>query len=204
MIIGPESVTVRNNNFSPLWKELCSDCDSAIALLAGRASYINMWSTLAFGENKENSADPHDYCLANFVEQYAAGWANKPSGLKMINNMSILISIITKAIITVPFGSVHYHGYLQATSHSHTHPVLALWSYSRYVLESRFGCVCVWHWLCESAEAHVAGLALLPATQWGSATSCLAPTTHSCFIPKLASLSYTGQDKMYTSCNIIK
>lgn len=33
MLIGVESVTVRNNNFSLRWKELCSDCDNAIALL---------------------------------------------------------------------------------------------------------------------------------------------------------------------------
>lgn len=85
-----------------------------------------MWSTFAFGENKENSADPHDYCLANFVEECAAGWANKLSGLKMINNMPILISISTKAIMTIPFGSVRYHGYHQAPSLSNTHPVLAL------------------------------------------------------------------------------
>ncbi|KAI4811746.1 hypothetical protein KUCAC02_014622, partial [Chaenocephalus aceratus] len=47
----------------------------------------------------------------------------------------------------------------------------------------------------QKTETHVAGLALLPATQRGSATSCLAPTTHSCFIPKLTSLSFTGQDE---------
>lgn len=85
-----------------------------------------MVNTLAFVENKENSADPHDYCLANFVEECAAHWVGKKkiSGLKMINNMSFLISISTKAIITIPFGSVCYHHYHPAPSLSRTHPVL--------------------------------------------------------------------------------
>lgn len=34
--------------------------------------------------------------------------------------------------------------------------------------------------------------------------AALHPLTHSCLIPKLHSLRYTGQDKMNTSCNIIK
>lgn len=50
----------------------------------------------------------------------------------------------------------------------------------------------------------MAGLALLSVTQWGSVTSWLAPTAHSCFIPDLDSLSCTDQDKIQYTCNIIR
>lgn len=47
-------------------------------------------------------------------------------------------------------------------------------------------------------------LPLLSVTQWGSVTSWLAPTAHSCFISNLDSLSCTDQDKIQNTCNIIR
>lgn len=90
------------------------------------------------------------------------------------------------------------------------HPSLPLYISSiccfipQYVHVSGSGHPCVEGWWYESAEAHVAGLALLSVTQWGSVTSWLAPTAHSCFIPNLDSLSCTDQDKIQNTCNIIR
>lgn len=88
------------------------------------------------------------------------------------------------------------------------HPSLPLYISSiccfyQCVHVSGSGHACV-RWWYESAEAHVAGLALLSVTQWGSVTSWLAPTAHSCFIPNLDSLSCADQDKIQNTCNIIR
>lgn len=63
MLIGGESVSVRNNNSWLCFIEVISDCDNAISLLvlSSELATSTCGQQLLLGK-WENSADLHDYC----------------------------------------------------------------------------------------------------------------------------------------------